>query len=80
MEVSPHVGFGRGAAINLRIGVDERQVLALLGREYIFAAGVWLDNLSSHTAAALYRAFPPAEARRILRRLEFHYTPKHASW
>lgn len=39
-EVSPHVGFGWGAAINLRIGVDERQVLTLLGREYIFAAGV----------------------------------------
>jgi len=38
------------------------------------------DNLSTHTAAALYQAFPPAEARRILRRLEFHYTPKHASW
>jgi len=38
------------------------------------------DNLSSHTAGALYQAFPPAEARRILRRLEFHYTPKHASW
>ena len=38
------------------------------------------DNLSSHTAGALYQAFPPVEARRILRRLEFHYTPKHASW
>jgi len=38
------------------------------------------DNLSSHAAGALYQAFPPAEARRILRRLEFHYTPKHASW
>jgi transposase len=38
------------------------------------------DNLSTHTAGALYEAFPPAEARRILRRLEFHYTPKHASW
>ena len=41
---------------------------------------VVLDNLSTHTAAALYAAFPPAEARRVLRRLEFHYTPKHASW
>src|ERR1700722_10494048 len=41
---------------------------------------VVLDNLSPHTAAALYAAFPPAEARRVLRRLEFHYTPKHASW
>ncbi len=39
-----------------------------------------LDNLSTHTPAALYEAFPAAEARRILRRLEFHYTPKHASW
>jgi hypothetical protein len=38
------------------------------------------DNLSTHSAGALYQAFPLAEARRILRRLEFHYTPKHASW
>ena len=38
------------------------------------------DNLSSHSVGALYEAFAPAEARRILRRLEFHYTPKHASW
>src|SRR5215204_6229006 len=38
------------------------------------------DNLSSHSAGALYQTFDPAEARRILRRLEFHYTPKHASW
>ena len=38
------------------------------------------DNLSTHSGGALYQAFPPAEARRILRRLEFHYTPKHASW
>jgi transposase len=41
---------------------------------------VVLDNLSSHTAGALYETFPAAEAHRILRRLEFHYTPKHASW
>lgn len=41
---------------------------------------VVLDNLSTHSPAALYEAFPPEEARRILRRLEFHYTPKHASW
>ena len=38
------------------------------------------DNLSTHTPGALYEAFPAAEARRILRRREFHYTPKHASW
>src|SRR6202521_2394049 len=37
------------------------------------------DNLSTHSAGSLYEAFPPAQARRILSRIEFHYTPKHAS-
>jgi transposase len=41
---------------------------------------VVLDNLSTHKPSSLYEAFAPDEARRILRRLEFHYTPKHASW
>ena len=41
---------------------------------------VVLDNLSTHTAAALYAAFRPCEAKRIWDRLEFHYTPKHGSW
>jgi len=39
-----------------------------------------LDNLNCHTPAALYRVFPAEEARRLVRRLEFVYTPKHASW
>lgn len=41
---------------------------------------VVLDNLSAHSAGALYQAFEPMEARRILTKLEFHFTPKHASW
>ena len=41
---------------------------------------VVLDNLSTHSAGALYDTFPALEARRILKRLEFHHTPKHASW
>jgi hypothetical protein len=41
---------------------------------------VVLDNLNTHTPAALYATFPPAEACRILRKLDFHYTPKHGSW
>ena len=41
---------------------------------------VVMDNLNTHKPASLYEAFEPAEARRILRRLEFHYTPKHGSW
>ncbi len=38
------------------------------------------DNLNTHTIAALYEAFEPAQARRLVRRLELHYTPKHGSW
>jgi len=39
-----------------------------------------LDNLNTHVGAALYETFPPAEARRLLDRLELHYTPAHGSW
>ena len=41
---------------------------------------VVLDNLNTHRMASLYETFPAAEARRIVKRLEFHHTPKHASW
>jgi hypothetical protein len=41
---------------------------------------VVLDNLNTHRAASLYQAFPGPEARRIVKRLEFHHTPKHGSW
>ena len=38
------------------------------------------DNLNTHAPSSLYKAFTPKEARRILKRLEIHYTPKHGSW
>ena len=41
---------------------------------------VVMDNLNTHSPSSLYEAFAPAEARRILNRLEIHYTPKHGSW
>ena len=41
---------------------------------------VVMDNLNTHKAASLYEAFAPEEARRIVKKLEFHYTPKHGSW
>jgi len=41
---------------------------------------VIMDNLNTHKPSSLYKAFPPDEARRILKRLEIHYTPKHGSW
>lgn len=39
-----------------------------------------MDNLNTHSLASLYEAFPPAEARRLVEKLEIHYTPKHGSW
>jgi hypothetical protein len=39
-----------------------------------------LDNLNTHSPASLYEAFPPAEAKRLLDKLEIHHTPKHGSW
>jgi len=41
---------------------------------------VVMDNLNTHSPSSFYEAFPPAEARRILGRLDLHYTPKHGSW
>src|SRR5262249_52089862 len=38
------------------------------------------DNLNTHSGGSLYEAFPPQQARRLLDRIEFHYTPKHGSW
>jgi DDE superfamily endonuclease len=59
-----------------------RQMRDLVDRHFPAATTirVVLDNLNTHTPAALYEAFPPAEARRILRKLDFHYTPVHGSW
>ncbi len=56
---------------------------ALVDKHYPAAPviAVVLDNLSTHPPpAALYQTFPPADARRLEQRLEFHYTPKHGSW
>ena len=39
-----------------------------------------MDNLNTHKPASLYKKYPPAEARRIIKRLEIHYSPKHGSW
>ncbi len=55
---------------------------ALLRTRYAAAEKVILvcDNLNTHTMGAFYEAFPPAEARELVRRIEFRYTPKHGSW
>ena len=58
------------------------EIKELLDADYPDAEKVVLvmDNLNTHKPASLYEAFEPAEARRLLERLEFHYTPKHGSW
>lgn len=58
------------------------QVRKLVDDDYPDAQKIRLvmDNLNTHIGASLYKAFDPAEARRLLDKLEFHYTPKHGSW
>jgi hypothetical protein len=54
----------------------------LVDRQYTRATKIRLvqDNLNTHDGASLYETFHPVEARRILDKIEFHYTPKHGSW
>ena len=66
-----------------RTAIDwAEEVKELLDTVYPDAEKVILvcDNLNTHKPASFYKAFPPAEARRLLNRLEIHYTPKHGSW
>ena len=58
------------------------QIKQLIDVRYPDAEGIALvmDNLNTHTPAALYEVFPPAEAKRLADKLEIHYTPKHGSW
>lgn len=66
-----------------RASVDMAHFLRRLSDEQYPDATVIVlvqDNLSIHGHACLYEAFPPAEARRLARRFEVHYTPKHGSW
>jgi len=83
LHVEPQRGWRHVEVTERRTAQDfAHQMKALAEVHYPDARKirVVLDNLSTHTPAALYEAFPPEEARRILRRLEFHYTPKHGSW
>jgi hypothetical protein len=58
------------------------QIQQLIDEDYPKAEKIILvmDNLNTHVGASLYKAFEPKEARRLLDKLEFHYTPKHGSW
>ena len=79
----PHRGWRHVIASARRTKVDFAGWLKeLVDRHYPQATTIRLvvDNLNTHTPAALYEAFAPAEAQRIARKLDWHYTPKHGSW
>jgi hypothetical protein len=79
----PLAGWRRVDVTAQRTNKDFAEQMRALADEYYPTApriAVVLDNLSTHSPAALYQTFPPAEARRLVQRLEFHYTPKHGSW
>lgn len=83
MFVEPQAGWRHVAVTEQRTKVDfAEQMRWLVDERYPTAKliRVTLDNLNTPQPSALYEAFPPEEARRILKKLEFHYTPKHASW
>jgi DDE superfamily endonuclease len=81
--LEPRKGWRPVEVTNRRTKQDFAQCLPQLVDGYYPEAEVIrvvVDNLNPHTPAALYETFSPAEAHRILPRLEFHYTPKHGSW
>jgi hypothetical protein len=81
--VEPLAGWRHVAVTARRTKRDYAECLRYLVEErYPDAERIYLvqDNLNTHTAGALYEAFPPVQARNILDRLEFHPTPKHGSW
>ena len=83
MFTEPLTGWRQTTARLRRTKVDwAQEVKYLLTHEYAEAERVILvsDNLNTHTPGAFYEAFPPDEARMLVRRLEFRYTPKHGSW
>lgn len=83
MMVQPLGGWRQVSVTERRTAKDfGRCMKALVDDHFPDAAiiRVVLDNLNTHRIASLYETFGPAEARRIARKLEFHYTPKHGSW
>jgi hypothetical protein len=83
MFVDPHRGWRHASPRQRRTKLDwASEIRELLQVHYPDARKVRLvmDNLNTHKSACLYEAFPPEEARALVRRLEIHLTPKHASW
>ncbi len=83
MFFAPLEGWRHVKVTDRRTAVDYAHALKdLADKHFPEAKKIVLvqDNLNTHKAASLYEAFPPAEARRLVERFEWHYSPKHGSW
>jgi uncharacterized small protein (DUF1192 family) len=83
MMFAPLEGWRHVKVTDRHTALDYAQVLKELSDTHFpGSAKIVLvqDNLNTHKPASLYDAFPPAEARRLIERFEWHYTPKHGSW
>jgi hypothetical protein len=81
--LQPRAGWRHFTVTAQRTAVDfAQQMKYLVDARFpdVDVIRVVVDNLNTHSPAALYTAFDPAEARRLAQKLEFHYTPKHGSW
>ena len=79
----PLAGFRHAKALEHRTKTDWAKRMKWLADEIYPDADkiiIVCDNLNTHDKSSFYEAFPPAEALRLARRYEFHYTPKHGSW
>ncbi len=83
MMFAPLEGWRHVKVTDRRTAIDYAHVLKELSDDHFPTAKkitLVQDNLNTHKPASLYEAFPPAEARRLVERFEWHYTPKHGSW
>lgn len=83
MLFAPLQGWRHVEVTDRRTKIDFAEVIRQLVDQHFPQAEkivLVMDNLNTHKPASLYEAFPPAEARRLLEKLEIHYTPKHGSW
>jgi hypothetical protein len=83
MMFAPMEGWRNVKVTDRRTAVDYARALKdLADGHFAQAATIVLiqDNLNTHGPASLYQVFPAAEARRLVERFEWHYTPKHGSW
>jgi hypothetical protein len=83
MMFAPLEGWRHVEVTDRHTAVDYAHVLKDLSDTHFAKAkkiALVQDNLNTHKPASLYEAFPAAEARRLVERFEWHYTPKHGSW